>query len=264
MGAAERLLGGPAARAALLALFLAAWELGTRRGWLSTFFVSSPSEVVAVLSRWVAEGRVLGNLLLTLHEAALGYAIGVALGTGLGLLLTFLPRAALVLDPFLVLMNSFPRLTLAPLFIVWFGFGALPKIALVTVFILFICLFNTYRGAQEVEGELLDRARLWGASRWDLLESIYLPATMSWIMTGLRASVGFALVGAVVGEYIGGDAGIGFLIHQGQTRLRMREVLAGLTLLLAIAAVIDAALRRLESRSLAWRPAAARDHGPSV
>jgi len=237
--------------------FLALWELAVRAGWVDPFFFSSPSEIGQVLSRWYSEGRIFGNLALTLSEAALGYAIGVTAGTALGFSFAFLPRVAKVFDPFVALLNAFPRLTLAPLFIVWFGFGMSPKVALVALFIVFICFFNTYRGFKEIDRELLDRARLWGASRWQIGRHIYLPAAVTWIIAGLRASVGFALIGAVIGEYIGGDAGIGFLIMQGQYLLRMREVLAGLALLLVVAAVIDIALRKIEARSLRWRPAAA-------
>jgi NitT/TauT family transport system permease protein len=249
-------LGWLLARLLVIAGFLTLWEVSVRAGWVDSFFFSSPGEILLVLSRWSAEGRIFGNLALTLGEAALGYVIGVAVGTALGFAFAFLPRVAQVLDPFVSMMNAFPRLTLAPLFIVWFGFGMAPKVVLVALFIVFICFFNTYRGVKEIDQELLDRARLWGASRWPIARHIYLPASMSWIIAGLRASVGFALIGAVVGEYIGGDSGIGFLIERGQFLLRMREVLAGLTVLLAAAAVIDIALRQIESRSLRWRPVA--------
>ena len=249
-------LGWLAGRLLVIAAFIGLWQIAATAGWIDSFFFSSPREIAGVIGRWLEEGRVFGNLGLTLAEAAIGYVIGVAIGTALGFAFAFLPRVAQVLDPFIVLLNSFPRLTLAPLFIVWFGFGMAPKIVLVALFIVFICFFNTYRGLLEVDKEILDRARLFGASRWQITQHIYLPAAFSWIIAGLRASVGFALIGAVVGEYIGGDAGVGFLIMQGQHRLRMREVLAGLALLLVIAAVIDIALRQIESRSLRWRPPA--------
>lgn len=235
---------------------LVLWEFSVKAGWIDPFFFSSPSEIAQVLSRWYAHGDIFGNLALTLAEAALGYAIGVTVGTALGFAFAFLPRVALVLDPFVAVMNAFPRLTLAPLFIVWFGFGMTPKVVLVALFIVFISFFNTYRGFKEIDQELLDRARLWGGSHWQIGRHIYLPAAMSWIIAGLRASVGFALIGAVVGEYIGGDSGIGFLIMQGQYLLRMREVLAGLVMLLVIAVAMEVVLRQIESRSLRWRPAA--------
>jgi NitT/TauT family transport system permease protein len=236
-------------RLAVVAAFLLLWEAGAQLGWIDRFFFSSPSEIFRVLQEWWHGDVILPNLTLTLSEAALGYLLGVAAGTALGFVFAFMPRLATVLDPIMVILNSFPRLTLAPLFIVWFGFGMTPKVVLVAAFIVFICFFNTYRGLREVDTEILDRARLWGASPWALTRHIYLPAAISWIITGLRASVGFALIGAVVGEYVGGDSGVGFLIMQGQHRLRMREVLAGLALLLVVAFFIDLALRRIEARS---------------
>jgi NitT/TauT family transport system permease protein len=251
-------LGWFLGRLLIVICFLALWELAIKAGWIDPFFFSSPGEIGQVLGRWYNEGRIFENLGLTLSEAAIGYSIGVTAGTALGFAFAFLPRVAAVLEPFVATLNAFPRLTLAPLFIVWFGFGMAPKIVLVALFIIFICFFNTYRGFKEIDRELLDRARLWGASRWQFGRHIYLPAAVTWIVAGLRASVGFALIGAVIGEYIGGDAGIGFLIMQGQYLLRMREVLAGLVLLLMVAALIDLVLRAIEARSLKWRPAASR------
>jgi NitT/TauT family transport system permease protein len=244
-------------RLAVVAAFLLLWEVSVQFGWVDRFFFSSPSEIYRILEEWWRGGIIFPNLALTLSEAALGYLLGASVGTVLGFVFAFMPRVATVLDPIMVILNSFPRLTLAPLFIVWFGFGMTPKVILVAAFIIFICFFNTYRGLREVDTEILDRARLWGASRWALTRHIYLPAAVSWIISGLRASVGFALIGAVVGEYIGGDAGVGFLIMQGQHRLRMREVLAGLALLLVVAFFIDLALRRIEARSLRWQPSTA-------
>jgi NitT/TauT family transport system permease protein len=246
-------------RLAIVTAFLMVWEASVAFGWIDRFFFSSPSEIFRILQEWWNGGVILPNLTLTLSEALLGYLLGVTLGTALGFVFAFMPRVATVLDPIMVVLNSFPRLTLAPLFIVWFGFGMTPKVVLVAAFIVFICFFNTYRGLREVDTEILDRARLWGASRLDLTRHIYLPSAISWIITGLRASVGFALIGAVVGEYIGGDSGVGFLIMQGQHRLRMREVLAGLALLLVVAFFIDMILRRIESRSLRWQPTPTRN-----
>ena len=252
----KQLLSGPVGRIAIVLLALGLWEGLGRLGYLSAFFFSTPTEIGEVIVGWFAEGRVFGNIGLTLAEAFIGFTIGALAGTALGFLLAFMPRVAAVLEPFMAILNSFPRLTLAPLFIVWFGFGIEPKILLVAAFVLFICYLNAYTGLREVPSELVDRARLWGASRWDLARTVYLPSATAWIFSGLRASVGFAFIGAVVGEYIGGDAGIGYLILQGQSRLRIREVFAGLALLLVVAVFIDFALRRLELRVLRWRPEA--------
>lgn len=254
MSRLEKLLTGPLARMAIVFAMLAIWEALARAGLLSRFFFSSPTEVAGVIVEWFREGRIFGNIGLTLAEAAIGFFIGAAIGTALAFALAFMPRVAAVMDPFIAAFNAFPRLTLAPLFIVWFGFGMEPKIALVATFVLFICYLNAFTGLREVPSEFLDRARLWGASRWELMHTVYLPSAAAWIFTGLRASVGFAFIGAVVGEYIGGDAGIGYLILDGQSRLRIREVFAGLVLLLCVAVVIDIVIRRLEKRFLRWRP----------
>jgi NitT/TauT family transport system permease protein len=245
---------GSIIRGAIILAMLAIWEGLARAGLISSFFFSSPSEVGQVLIDWFREGRVFGNIGLTLAEAAIGFLIGASLGTALAFLLAFLPRVAAVFDPFIGAFNAFPRLTLAPLFIVWFGFGLEPKIVLVATFVLFICYLSAMTGLREVPSEFLDRAKLWGASAPALMQTVYLPSAAAWIFTGLRSSIGFAFIGAVVGEYVSGDSGIGYLILEGQARLRIREVFAGLFVLLCAAALINFALQRLEKRFMRWRP----------
>jgi NitT/TauT family transport system permease protein len=250
-------LSGPLGRMLVIGGALVLWELAARLGLLSPFFFSSPSEVWSVIRDWFWAGRIFRNVGITFLEASVGFVIGTTAGVLLGFTLALLPRVGQVFEPFMAVLNAFPRLTLAPLFIVWFGFGLEPKILLVATFILFLCYLSTYNGLRQVPQELIDRARLWGATKLDLTRTIYLPSAMAWILAGLRASVGFAIIGAVVGEYIGGDSGIGFLILQGQSRLRIREVFAGLALLLLAAVLIDYGLRKVEARLLRWRPEAA-------
>jgi NitT/TauT family transport system permease protein len=247
---------GSLIRGAIVLALLAIWEGLARAGLISSFFFSSPSEVWNVLVDWFRHGRVFGNIGLTLGEAAIGFVIGATLGTLLAFALAFMPRVAAVLDPFIGAFNAFPRLTLAPLFIVWFGFGMEPKIVLVAMFVLFICYLSAMTGLREVPPEFLDRARLWGASRSALVQTVYLPSAAAWIFSGLRSSIGFAFIGAVVGEYVSGDSGIGYLILEGQARFRIREVFAGLFILLCAAAIINVVLRSLEERFLRWRPEA--------
>jgi NitT/TauT family transport system permease protein len=247
---------GPILRGLIVLAMLAVWEGLARAGLISSFFFSSPAEVGGVLLDWFREGRVFGNIALTLGEAAIGFLIGATLGTALAFLLAFMPRVAAVLDPFIGAFNAFPRLTLAPLFIVWFGFGMEPKIVLVATFVLFICYLSAMTGLREAPSEFLDRAKLWGASAPALMQTVYLPAAAAWIFTGLRSSIGFAFIGAVVGEYVSGDSGVGYLILEGQARLRIREVFAGLFVLLCAAVLINFVLQRLEQRFLRWRPEA--------
>jgi NitT/TauT family transport system permease protein len=189
---------GSIIRGGIILAMLAIWEGLARAGLISSFFFSSPSEVGQVLIDWFREGRVFGNIGLTLAEAAIGFLIGASLGTALAFLLAFLPRVAAVFDPFIGASNAFPRLTLAPLFMVWFGFGMEPKIVLVATFVLFICYLSAMTGLREVPSEFLDRAKLWGASAPALMQTVYLPSAAAWIFTGLRSSIGFAFIGAVV------------------------------------------------------------------
>ena len=222
----DLLAGWLAGRLVVIAAFIGLWQIAATGGWIDTFFFSSPREIAGVIGRWLEEGRVFGNLGLTLAEAAIGYVIGVAIGTALGFAFAFLPRVAQVFDPFRpdeLVPAAYARASVHR--VVRLRDGAEDRSGR-PVHRLHLLLQHISRTAGGRQGAP-DRARLFGASRWQITQHIYLPAAFSWIIAGLRASVGFALIGAVVGEYIGGDAGVGFLIMQGQHRLRIARCWLG-------------------------------------
>jgi NitT/TauT family transport system permease protein len=243
-------------RALLLGGFLLAWELAADRRWASVdpFFTSRPSAIAEQVWAWVSTGFIFAHVVITLEEALIGLAIGALLGIAFGFLFAFSPWVAQVFEPVVVLLNAVPRVVLAPLFILWFGLGLASKVVLVVSLVFFVVFFATWSGVREVDRDVLANARVMGASARQLLWHVLLPSALTWIFASLRVAVGFALVGAVVGEYLGASKGMGHLIAFAESMFNATQVMAGLVILMVVVGAIDLALRRVEARFSAWKP----------
>lgn len=237
----------------LVALFLAAWEAAARTKTLDPFYVSSPGRIAKHVTIWINEGILFKHLWVTLSEAAVGLIAGMLLGLAFGFLFAASRRIDAVLQPFIGVLNALPRIAFAPLIILWFGLGFLSKVVIVVSLVFFVVFFNTYRGFKEVNPVLLKNACVLGAKKSQVIRHIYLPATMTWIFASLRLSVGYAVIAAIVGEYIGASAGIGFLIDNAQAMFDSTGVMAGLTVLTLTVAVIDFLVRRVEQHFAKWK-----------
>jgi NitT/TauT family transport system permease protein len=176
------------------------------------------------------------------------------LGISLGLWLGLSRLAAEVLDPFIKVFNAIPRILLAPIFVMWFGLGLTSMVALGATMVLFITFFNTYQGVREVNPVILANARLLKASRISLLRHVYVPSATSWILSSLRASVGMAVMGAIVAEYLGSSAGLGHLIAQAEGVFDATGVFSGIVVLSAFVIALDRSVDALEGKLLVWRP----------
>jgi NitT/TauT family transport system permease protein len=159
-----------------------------------------------------------------------------------------------VFDPYIRILNALPRVILAPILILWFGLGMASKVALGVTLVFFIVFFNTFQGIREVDPVVRNNARMLQATDRQLLRHVYLPSAMAWIFSSLHTSIGFALVGAVVGEYIGASRGIGYVVAQAEGVFDTTSVFAGLILTSAVVLVIDLGIHRLERHLLRWRP----------
>ena len=209
---AEPRIGRPALfalRAAVLIGLLAIWHLGGRFGVLDPFFFGTPIDVSARTWHDLGTADIYRHLWVTTIETLLAFAIGTVGGIAVGFWLGLAPLASLVLDPYIKAANALPRVVLAPIFALWLGLGIWSKVALGVSLVFFIVFFNVYQGIKEVSPVVLANARMLGASRRQLLTSVYLPSALSWVFSSLHTAVGFALVGAVVGEYLGSAAGLG-------------------------------------------------------
>ena len=227
---------------------------------IDPFFWGQPSGIWNQLVTWVMQGTAQGPLLeqigVTLWEAVLGFAIGAVLGIIFGVVLGRNRFLADILGPYVKALNSIPRVALAPLFAIALGLDIQSKVALAAVLVFFIVFFNAFQGVREVDRNLLANARILGASPTRITTSVILPSAMTWIFASLHTSFSFALVGAVVGEYVGAIHGIGLMVQTAGANYNTNGVFAALVILAAIALISEALITVLERRLLRWRPGA--------
>ena len=221
---------------------------------LPPFFFSNPADVVKQIIVWFATGVIWKHLYVTLVEAMLAFAIGSVGGVLVGFWFARQPRTAAVFDPYVKMVNALPRVVLAPIFTLWLGLGIWSKVALGVTLVFFIVFFNVYQGVKEVSPTVLANARMLGMSERQLMRHVYWPSALSWMFSSLHTSVGFAVVGAVVGEYLGSAAGLGYLIQQAEGVFDVAGVFAGMFVLAAFVIVIDGIVTVIEKRLLVWRP----------
>jgi len=254
---------------ALLVVLLVLWHLVSRDTQVA-FFLGEPVKVAGRIWSWFLPIAIAPNALfpdglagradiyvhlgVTLLETVLAFGIGTLLGLACGLWLALAPTASLILDPYIKAANSMPRVILAPIFALWFGLGIWSKVALAVTLVFFIVFFNVYQGVREVSPVVLANARMLGASRRQLLRTVYLPSATSWVFSSLHTSVGLAFVGAVVGEYLGSARGVGYLILQAEGTFDVNTVFAGIAVLTAFALVLDGLVGLIERRLMKWQP----------
>lgn len=251
-GSIARQVGLRALQLCVGLVLLGAWQLAS--GWLiDPFFISSPGEVGARLWRWAHTGSLLFNLSYTLYAMVLGFCVGASTGFAVGFLFGRSAGTAAVFDPYITALYCVPKIALAPLFIMWFGIGIESKIAMSGIIVFFLVFLNTYSGVRDVNPIYLHALSIMGASPWQLLRYVILPSAMSWVLTGLKISVPYALIGTVVGEFMSSNRGIGFLIAQASGIFDTAGVFAGLVVLAVVGALLNAALKRLERHLMRWR-----------
>ncbi len=237
----------------ILIAMLSAWEAGARWHVLDPFFFSQPSVFLSRAWQWLHDRKIYEHLAVTLRETAGGFLLGVVFGVAVGFILGRSIFWSRVLNPYIQVFNALPRLVLAPIFVLVFGIDERSKIALGFTLVFFIVFFNAYRGVREVDRNLLNNARLLGASERQLVWHVYLPSAMTWILSSLHTSVGFALVGAVVGEYMASAKGLGWVISQAQGNFDSAGVFAGMTILCIVVVAIEMGVTMLERRAIRWK-----------
>src|SRR5438105_11730754 len=250
-------------RVLLLVVIIGGWELFPRVGIIDPFFWGQPSGIWAQIVTWVTKGTAQGPLwqqiVVTLEETILGFVIGVVLGIVFGVVLGRNQFLADVLGPYIKAANSLPRVTLAPLFAIGLGLGIQSKVALAVVLVFFIVFFNAFQGVREVDRNLLANARILGANQRKLTTQVIIPSALTWITASLHTNFSFALVGAVVVEFVGAIHGIGLMIQNAGSNFNANGVFAAMVILAVVALVTETLVTALERRLLRWRPATVSD-----
>lgn len=238
---------------ALLVVVFGGWELASRFRVIDTFFFSQPSLFFTRAIQWLREGTIYHHLLVTMEEMAGGFILGVVFGVTIGFALGRSDFWSSVFNPYIQVLNALPRLVLAPIFVLLFGIDVRSKIVLGFSLVFFIVFFNAYRGVKEVDRNILNNARMLGASEAQIAWHVLLPSAMTWILSSLHTSVGFALVGAVVGEYLAAAQGLGWVISQAQGNFDSAGVYAGMLILCVVVVFVEMGVTWLERRLVRWR-----------
>jgi NitT/TauT family transport system permease protein len=218
------------------------------------FFFSTPLDVIARVWKEFASGEIWRHLWITLQETVLAFVFGAAGGILMGFLFARREILAAIFEPYIKAANALPRVVLAPIFALWFGLGIWSKVALGFTLVFFIVFFAVYQGVREVSPTVLANARMLGMRERQLLRHVYWPAALTWMFSSLHTSVGFALVGAVVGEYLGSSAGLGYKIQEAESVFDVTGVFAGMVILSVFVLLIDYVVTLVENRLLSWRP----------
>jgi len=249
-----------ALRLAVLVVLVGGWELGVRAGLLDPFFFGQPSGIIDKLIEWILHGTAIGPLWkqvwVTIYEAGAGFLIGAVLGVVFGIMLGRNQLLSDVFSIYIKIANSIPRIVMGSIFIVALGLGPPSKIALAVVMVFFVVFGNAFQGVREADKNLIANARILGASNWQVTRAVVLPSALSWILASLHVSFGFALIGAIVGEFLGAREGMGLLIASAQGSFDSNGVFAAMIVIAVVALCAEWILTALENHLLTWRPEA--------
>lgn len=230
------------------------WELAAWRWPEVARLVSQPTEIIRGIVEVVANGTIWQHFQTTLTEMAVGYVIGAVTGVALGFLFGRVKLLGDIFNPYITLFNGIPKVALAPVFVIWFGIGIMSKIAIILTMVFFVVFINTFAGLRSVNEEYVNIVRIMGASAWQVAREVFLPATLPFIIVGLRAGIPFSVIGAVVGEFIAATRGLGYFINYHQGTYDTNGIFVGVTILALLVVVLDWLLSRVERRLLKWRP----------
>jgi NitT/TauT family transport system permease protein len=240
------------ARLGIVVVALAGWELASGT-LIRSFYVSSPSAVAETLVEWAASGELVYHGGFTVTAAFLGYVLGAVAAVLVAWPLAMLRTAYRIAEPYFLVAYSIPAVAMGPVFILWFGIGMTPKVLIAAYFVFFIVFINTVAGFQQVPTGLLDVTRVMGASRWAQLRTVLLPSALPYVLAALRITLPAAMIGAVTGEFISSNRGLGYLTRAAASSYSTAGVLAGVLSLSVIVLFMNLLLRPLR-HALRWQP----------
>jgi NitT/TauT family transport system permease protein len=248
-------LGRATLQAAAVIGFFAAWEIGVRAGWISAFLVGSPLGIFTLAFKMLASGQLLSDTWYTLFEALLGFVIGTIFGSLLGLALWYSAFVARLVEPFIVAINSVPKIALAPIVVLWFGTGLISKVMLSVSLTAIVALIAAYQAAKEADVDLQSLLTSMGADKHQVFFKAVVPSTLPSIIATFRINIGFGLVGAVVGEFISSQRGLGHMIYTASSLYDLDSVWVGLFTLMVVGFILYYVIDTIERTSLPWKQA---------
>jgi NitT/TauT family transport system permease protein len=251
----DTVLGRATLQAAAVIGFFAVWEIGVRTGWISAFLVGSPLGIFTLAFKMIASGQLLSDTWYTLFEAILGFVIGTIVGSLLGLALWYSAFVARLVEPFIVAINSVPKIALAPIVVLWFGTGLISKVMLSVSLTAIVALIAAYQAAKDADVDLQALLTSMGADKHQVFFKAVVPSTLPSIIATFRINIGFGLVGAVVGEFISSQRGLGHMIYTASSLYDLDSVWVGLFTLMVVGFILYYVIDIIERRSLPWKQA---------
>ena len=248
---------------AIFLVIVVGWQVSAMTGFIDQFFFGSPWGICVRLWTWALNGTAYGSFWLqiwvTLEESILGFVVGVASGVFFGVLLGEVPYLAQVVGPYIKIVNALPRIVLGSIFVMWLGLGLPSKVLLAAVLVFFVVFFNAFQGVRSVDRNLISNARILGASRLQVVVHVVFPSAMTWIIASLHVALGFSIIGAIVGEFLGSQHGLGLVIATAQNTFDANGVFGAMLVIGGLALSAEGLMSILEKRLLAWQPSNSRD-----
>lgn len=241
-------------RIALFLVLMAVWELLAASGVVNPFYSSQPSQILRDLPQFYSEGDLVKHTAVTLAEALWGLALGTVFGIVVAFFLGLFDTLGKIIEPFITAVYGIPKLALAPIFVLWFGLGLESKIIMASLLVFFLVFFSTYGGIKSVDRNILTAVRLMGASQAQIVLKVILPSSVPWILAGVRGGLGASLIGAIVGEYMGASAGLGWVISTATSFFKVDRVMSCIFILFVVGIVFNMILKYIERLLLKWRP----------
>lgn len=244
-------------------LIVVGWQTAAMTGFIDPFFFGSPVGIVLRLIDWAQHGTAYGpfwlQIWVTLEESILGFIAGVVSGIILGVLLGEIPYLSEVVGPYIKIVNALPRIVLGSIFVMWLGLGLPSKVLLAAVLVFFVVFFNAFQGVRSVDRNLISNARILGATRLQVVRHVVFPSAMTWIIASLHVALGFSIIGAIVGEFLGSQRGLGLVIATAQNTFDANGVFGAMLVIGVLALSAEWLMSLLEKRLLAWQPSNTRE-----
>ena len=237
-----------------LVVFVFIWQFLSEKGLINKLFFSSPKAVWEDLKEMFITGYIFPHMQVTLYAAFWGLFNGIVFGTMTAFIVGNNRVLANVLEPVFVGIHGLPLLSLGPLFVVWFGIGLKSKIFMAMINVFFLVFFNVYAGFKDVDIQLINTLKLMRASKWQIMTKVILPSCVPWLLASLKAGVGAAMLGAIVGEYLGASSGLGWVIQTAGGYYNITRVMSCVLLLMTIMFILDAIVKQIDKLALKWRP----------
>jgi NitT/TauT family transport system permease protein len=234
-------------------VIIVAWELGAHF-LFDPRFVGQPSEILRYMLSEVTRGEIWTDAAITFWEIMLGYVIGAVAGGAIGFVLGFRPQLARIVEPYILVFSAIPKIAIAPIIIIALGIGIQSKVAIVISMVFFLMFYAVFSGVKQIEPDFIHQARIMGANRGEVLGYIVIPAIAPNIFDGLKTSIIFAVIGALIGEFIAAKAGLGFYILNASGAFNINGIWVGVILIVALVFALTTAIGLAERRVLRWLP----------